>query len=76
MVTSRDKIKQGIVPNMNIEEDYQEMVQRSQEVQPGINELLDLYGQLQGGINLSQYYLQLTQPAISSHTSNSTSQEI
>lgn len=56
-----------------IEEDYAEIIQRGKEQQPGINELLELYGEFQMGFKLSQEYLQLTQPIVYSSTSNTSS---
>ncbi|MBF8297306.1 MAG: hypothetical protein HW389_3851 [Bacteroidetes bacterium] len=56
-----------------IEKDYAEIIQRGKEQQPGINELLELYGEFQMGFKLSQEYLQLTQPIVYSSTSNTSS---
>ncbi len=56
-----------------IEKSYSEIVQKGKEQQPGINELLELYGQFQNGFKLSQYYLRLTQPIFKTPTSNTSS---
>lgn len=55
----------------SIEEGYAQIVRRAEEQEPGLNELLDLYGQFQEGFRLSEEYLQLTQPIIYSSTFNS-----
>jgi hypothetical protein len=54
----------------SIQEGYAQIVRRANEQEPGINELLDLYGQFQEGFRLSEEYLQLTQPIVCSSTSN------
>lgn len=57
----------------NIAEGYAEIVRRAEEQQPGINELLELYGQFQEGFELSQEYLQLTQQTFYTSTSSTSS---
>lgn len=56
--------------NTDIEKSYAEILQRGEQQLPGINELLDLFGQFQNGFKQSQEYLQLTQPIIHSSASN------
>ena len=53
-----------------LEKDYNEILQRGKEQQPGINELLELYGNFQQGFKQSQEYLQLTEPIVYSSASN------
>jgi hypothetical protein len=59
--------------NTEIEKNYAEIIHRGKEQQPGINELLELYGEFQMGFKLSQEYLQLTQPIVYSSASNTSS---
>ncbi len=53
-----------------LEKDYNEIMQQGKEQQPGINELLELYGEFEIGFKQSQEYLQLTEPIVYSSASN------
>ncbi len=54
-----------------LEESYREILEKAEEQQPGINELLKLYGQFQQGFMQSQEYLQLFHQTFSSSTTDS-----
>jgi hypothetical protein len=60
-------------PHSELEKSYTQIIQRAKEQQPGINDLLELYGQFQEGFKQSQEYLRLTQPRIHSSASNTSS---
>jgi hypothetical protein len=60
-------------PQSDLEKSYAQIVQRAKQQQPGLNELLELYGQFQEGFKQSQHYLQLTQPTVRSSASNTSS---
>jgi hypothetical protein len=57
----------------DIEKSYAEIIQRGKEQEPGINELLELYGQFQRVFKQSQDYLRLTQGVVSASTSTTSS---
>lgn len=60
-------------PQAELEKRYSQIFQGAEQQQPGINDLLKLYGQFLEGFKLSQEYLQLTQPTIRSSASNTSS---
>jgi hypothetical protein len=58
-----------------VADEYAQLAQKAEEQQPGINELLELYGQFQQAFNQSQEYLQLVHETfISSNSSTSSPQ--
>lgn len=59
-----------------IEKSYAEIIRRGEEQQPGITELLELYGQFRSSFKQSQDYLQLTQGVLSASTSNTSSAQL
>ena len=56
-----------------VPEDYAELARKAEEQQPGINELLELYGQFQEAFKQSQEYLQLVHETFISSTSSTSS---
>jgi len=57
----------------DIEKSYIKIIREGKEQLPGINELLELYGQFEVGFKQSQDYLQLTRPILIFSASNSSS---
>jgi hypothetical protein len=55
-----------------LEESYKELAKRAEEARPGINELLNLYGELQSSLKASQDYLNLFNRSYTVTNSNST----
>ena len=55
----------------SLEESYRQIALKAEEQNPGINDLLALYGELQAGLSKSQEYLQLFQKTYVTSASNS-----
>jgi hypothetical protein len=54
-----------------LEESYQRIAKKAEEQNPGINDLLALYGELQAGLSKSQEYLELFHKTYVTSASNS-----
>jgi hypothetical protein len=57
----------------SIADGFAELARKAEEQQPGINELLQLYGEFQRAFNQSQQYLQLVHETFISSTSSTSS---
>ena len=58
----------------DIEKSYEKLAEEAELNNPGINDLLSLYGEFQVGLSKSQEYLQLFQKTFTTTTSNTSAQ--
>jgi hypothetical protein len=56
----------------SLRHEYEDLVAKAQQQQPGISELLAVYGDLQKGLEQSQAYLRLFETTYTSSTTSST----
>lgn len=67
-----ESLKNGPTDKQTLQEAYEELLAKAEERQPGISDLLALYGDLQKGLEESQAYLRMFQTTYVSNATSST----